>query len=158
SRLKMPNPSRIRIDVTVSDSVRYRGEVAWVDNDREHYFAEAGTLAIEGLPEAQTLLKLGSGKKLNGQIVPKIVLYGSLDYEMQLFSGVVAKNFGAGIGINNRLTGIDERPTAESLLANIDRIDPVRISGWTFVERNGFYLSIVGTTIIASNTGGNTET
>lgn len=158
NRLKMRNPSRIGIDVTVSDSVRYRGEVAWVDNDREHYFAAAGTLAIEGLPEAQTLLKLGSGKKLNGQIVPNIVLYGSLDYEMQLFSGVVAKNFGAGIGINNRLTGIDERPTAESLLANIDKLDPARISGWTFVERNGFYLSIVGTTIIASNTGGNTET
>jgi hypothetical protein len=158
NRLKMRNPSRIGIDVTVSDSVRYRGEVAWVDNDREHYFAAAGTLAIEGLPEAQTLLKLGSGKKRNGQIVPNIVLYGSLDYEMQLFSGVVAKNFGAGIGINNRLTGIDERPTAEKLLANIDKLDPARISGWTFVERNGFYLSIVGTTIIASNTGGNTET
>ncbi len=157
-RLKIRNPSRIGIDVTISDSVRYRGEVAWVDNDREHYFAAAGTLAISGLPEAATLLKIGSGKKLNGQIVPNIVLYGSLDYEMQLFSGVVAKNFGAGIGINNRLTGIDERPTAEKMLANIDRIDPSRISGWTFVERNGFYMSIVGTTIIASNTGGNTET
>ncbi len=158
ARLKMRNPDRIGIDVTVSDSVRYRGEVAWVDNGRERYFAAAGTLAISGLPEAATLLKLGTGRKQNGQIVPNIVLYGSLDYEVQLFSGVVAKNFGAGIGINNRLNGIPERPTAEAMLPNIDRIDPSKIAGWSFVERNGFYLSIVGTTIIASNKGGNSQT
>lgn len=156
--LKMRNPERIGIDVAIGDSVRFRGEVAWVDNDRERYFAAAGTLAISGLPEAKTLLKLGSGKKRNGQVVPNVVLYGSLDYEVQLFSGVVAKNFGAGIGINNRLTGIAERPNAEEMLRRIDEIDPSRISGWEFVERNGFYLSIVGTTIIASNPGGNTVT
>ena len=134
------------------------GKWAWVDNERERYFAAAGTLAISGLPEATTLMKLGTGRKQNGQIVPSIVLYGSLDYEVQLFSGVVAKNFGAGIGINNRLTGIPERPTAEEMLPIIDQIDPARIAGWTFVERNGFYLSIVGTTIIASNPGGNSQT
>ncbi|WPD24945.1 MAG: hypothetical protein SD837_10340 [Candidatus Electrothrix scaldis] len=154
-QIKMRNPERIGIDVSVGDSVRFRGAVAWVDNDRERYFAAAGTVAIEGLPEAKALVKIGTGRKENGQIVPNIVLYGSMDYEVPLFSGVVAKNFGAGIGINNRLTGVDERPNAEKLLANIDSIDPSRISGWKFVERNGFYLSIVGTTIIASNNGGN---
>lgn len=157
-QIKMRNPDRIGIDVTIDDSVRFRGAVAWVDNDRETYFAAAGTLAIEGMPEAKTVLKIGTGRKLNGQIVPNITFYGSMDYEVTLFSGVVAKNFGAGIGINNRLTGIDERPNAEKLLANIDSIDPSRISGWQFVERNGFYLSIVGTTIIASNPGGNSGT
>ena len=154
-QVKMRNPDRIGIDVTIGDNVRFRGAVAWVDNDRENYFAAAGTLAIEGMPEAKTVLKIGTGTKQNGQIVPNITLYGSMDYEVTLFSGVVAKNFGAGIGINNRLTGIDDRPNAEKLLANIDRIDPSNISGWQFVERNGFYLSIVGTTIIASNPGGN---
>lgn len=155
SKLKMRNPSRIGIDATIGDAVRFRGAVAWVDNDRERYFAAAGTLTIEGLPEATTLLKIGTGVKDNGQVVPNIVLYGAADYEITLFAGVVAKNFGAGIGINNRLKGIGEHPNAEEVLANIDSIDPSRIEGWDFVRRNGFYLSIVGTTIIASNEGGN---
>lgn len=157
-RVKMRNPSRIGIDATIGSSVRFRGEVAWVDNDRERYFAAAGTLAIQGLPEAKALMKIGTGRKKNGQIVPNVVLYGSIDYEVQLFAGVVAKNFGAGIGINNRLTGIDDRPNAERLLARIDEIDPSRIAGWQFVERNGFFLSIVGTTIIASTPGGTSAT
>ncbi|MCA9135408.1 MAG: hypothetical protein KDB00_01580, partial [Planctomycetales bacterium] len=112
NKLKMRNPSRIGIDAVIGDSVRFRGAVAWVDNDRERYFAAAGTLGIEGLPEASTLLKIGIGRKQNGQIVPNIVLYGAIDQEITLFSGVVAKSFGAGIGINNRLAGIGERPNA----------------------------------------------
>ncbi len=103
------------------------------------------------MPEAKALLKIGTGKKQDGQIVPNVAIYGSMDYEVQLFSGVVAKNFGAGLGINNRLAGIPERPTAEQMLTRIDDIDPSRIEGWSFVDRNGFYLSIVGTAIIASN-------
>ncbi len=43
-RVKMQNPSRLGIDATIGDSVRFRGAVAWVDNDRENYFAAAGTL------------------------------------------------------------------------------------------------------------------
>jgi hypothetical protein len=155
TRMKLRNPSSLGIDVVIGDSVRYRGAVAWVDDDREHYFAAAGTLSIKGLPEASTLLKLGVGRKENGQLVPNVVFFGSVEQEVQLFSGVVAKSFGAGIGINNRLRGIEERPNAETVLARIDDIKPADIAGWEFVRRNGFFLSIVGTTELTSNTGAN---
>ena len=137
-RLRMKNPESLGIDVSIGEGVRFRGLVAWVDNDKERYFGAEGTLSLTGMPEVATVLKLGAGRKQNGQVVPNIVFYGSLDYEVTLFAGVVAKNFGAGIGLNNRLTGIPERPIAEDMLKNIDKIDPARLSGWSFVDRNGF--------------------
>ncbi|MCP4189693.1 MAG: hypothetical protein GY768_03585 [Planctomycetaceae bacterium] len=155
TRMKLRNPSRLGIDVIVGDSVRYRGAVAWVDEERVRYFAAAGTLSITGMPEASTVLKLGSGYKENGQLVPNVAFFGSLEKEVQLFSGVVAKSFGAGIGINNQLRGIGERPNAETVLARIDDIQPADEKGWEFVTRNGFFLSIVGTTELTSNTGAN---
>jgi hypothetical protein len=153
SQIKMRNPERIGIVVSIDNNIRFAGQIAWVDNDKERFFAASGTLAIAGLPEATAMLKIGTGRKANGQIVPNIVFYGAMDNEVDIFAGVVAKSFGAGIGINNRLAGIDERPNAEKLLENIDRLEPSKIENWKFVERNGFYLSIVGTTIIASNRG-----
>lgn len=155
NKLKMRTPSSFGIDAIIGDAVRFRGEVGWVDDEKERYFLAGGVLSIEGLPEAATLLKIGSGIKDNGQVVPNIVIYGSMDKEVQLFSGVVAKNFGAGIGINNRLSGIGDRPNAKEMIKKINDIDPSRLEGWRFVSNNGFYLSIVGTTIIASNPGGN---
>ncbi|MGR0482107.1 MAG: hypothetical protein ACTFAL_12080 [Candidatus Electronema sp. V4] len=153
SQIKMRNPERIGIVVSIDNNIRFAGQIAWVDNDKERFFAASGTLAIAGLPEATAMLKIGTGRKANGQIVPNIVFYGAMDNEVDIFAGVVAKSFGAGIGINNRLAGIDERPNAEKLLENLDRLEPSKIENWKFVERNGFYLSIVGTTIIASNRG-----
>ncbi|WZP00300.1 hypothetical protein EP7_001929 [Isosphaeraceae bacterium EP7] len=153
NRVTMRNPSKLGIDVRIGGSVRFRGAVAWVDNDVERYFAAAGTLSLQGLPEASSLLKFGSGVKLDGATVPNIALYGATDVSVPLFAGVVAKSFGVGLGINNRLAGVGERPNAEAVLANIDRIDPSRIEGWEFVRRNGFFLSIVGTTVITSDEG-----
>ena len=154
-RLRMENPESLGIEVAVGQGVRFRGLVSWVDDDRKRYFGAEGTLALTGMPEVSTVLRLGAGTKQNGQIVPDIVFYGSLDYEVTLFAGVVTKNFGAGIGLNNRLAGIPERPIAEDMLKNIDQVDPSKLSGWSFVERNGFYLSIVGSMIVSSNPGGN---
>jgi hypothetical protein len=156
--VKMATPNRLGLQVVVGEAVRFRGEVAWVDERGERYFAAAGTVAIEGLPEVTALLKIGTGTKDNGQIVPNVVLYAAADIEISVFPGVVTKNLGAGIGINNKLAHISDRPTADEILANIDRINPGRIEGWSFVKRDGFHLSIVGSAIIASSTGGNSVT
>ena len=154
SRVKM-SASRLGITAKIGDSVMIMGEAQWVDEEGKRFFAVAGALRIESLPEFKALLKLGVETKQNGQVVPSFVFYGSMDYEATLFEGVVVKNIGAGVGINNRLTGISIQPNAEEMLQNIDSIRPDRIEGWTFVTRDGLFVSIVGSVILASNPGGN---
>jgi hypothetical protein len=153
-------PSKLGLEVHLSSAVQFRGEVAWVDTfgqdkiPKERYFAAAGTVTIEGLPEISALLKLGTGKKANGQVVPNVVVYASADIDIQLFTGVVAKNIGAGVGVNNQLKAIGTDPDADRILANIDTLRPDEIDSWSFIEEDGFYLSIVASTILASNAGG----
>ncbi|MGC3972219.1 MAG: hypothetical protein QM775_34220 [Pirellulales bacterium] len=150
--LRMPN--RLGLAVRIGPAARFRGEIAWVDEPTERYFAAAGSLQLEGMPEVAGLLKIGTGVKSNGRTVPNIVVFAGMDVDVTLFPAVVVKNLAGGIGINNRLTGIGTTPDAEEILRNIDQIHPERIDGWTFVRDGDFYLSIVASAILASTSGG----
>jgi hypothetical protein len=154
ARMRLPN--RLGLAVRIGPAARYRGEIAWVDEDTERYFAAAGSMQIEGMPEVTGLLKIGTGKKENGRSVPNIVVFAGQDLDVTLFPAVVLKNLAGGVGINNRITGIGTTPDAEEVLRNIDQIHPERLDGWTFVREGDFYLSIVASAVLASNAGGPT--
>jgi hypothetical protein len=150
--VKFKTPKQIGLGLTIGTSLDFYGAFSSEDDERGRYFACAGKAKI-GQFEAEVLIKIGMQRKENGRLAPSVVLYGQAPYEVPLFAGVVAKRFGAGVGINNRLVGFPENPDAEAILPVIETIDPARIEGWEFVERNGFYLAIVGTVLLASNTG-----
>ncbi len=148
-------PSRLGLEVAIGPAARFVGEVGWVDDvvRGERYFFAAGTVSLEGLPEVTALLKFGTGLKLNGQRQINMVLFGGLDVDYPLFSGVVVKNLGAGIGLNNRLAAVPPLPSAEAVLDKIDSIRPETIDAWSFVREDGLYFSIVGKLTLASTQG-----
>ncbi len=152
-KAKIRIPSRLGLEVALGPSARFVGEVDWVDDGIERYFFAGGTVALEGLPEVTALLKFGTGLKYNGQRQINMVLFGGIDLDYPLFSGVVVRNLGAGIGLNNRLAAIPPIPSAEAMLTKIDTIHPESIDAWSFVREDGFYFSIVGKVILASNQG-----
>ena len=112
-------PSRVSLEVLAGGTVSFAGEVGWVD-DRdagERYFFASGAVTIEGFPPIETLVKLGSVVKLGGATQPNVVIYGAQGLDYELFPGAVLKQLGGGIGVNNRLSVIPPRPSAEEILA-----------------------------------------
>jgi hypothetical protein len=155
SNVEIKLPNSVRIEVKIGQSAKFEGAVSWRRKEKERFFSAEGTVTMEGFPPVTAMLKVGSGIKYGGQVVPNIAIFAAVGgLDTQLFSGVVLKELGAGIGINNRLAGISPQPTPESILANIDRLDPKKADNWTFVREDGFYLSIVAQAILASNIGG----
>jgi hypothetical protein len=152
-RVVMRNPSELDVDVRVGGSLHVRGSVKWVDDGRERYFAARGELETSGLPHAKVMVKIGTGRKDDGQVVPNVVFYGSAEREVPLFNGVVAKEFGAGIGVNNRLAVLGDQPDPDRMLGQLDRLDPSDYDQWEFVSRHGFYFSMIGTVVLAPTAG-----
>lgn len=150
--VKLTTPSSIGLGMTIGSAVSFYGAFCSRNENGDRYFSATGKVHIEQF-EADVFVKIGTQTKQNGQIAPSLVIYGSMPYEVPLFAGVVAKEFGAGIGINNRLAAFPDSPDAEAILPLIDRLDPATEKGWAFVERNGFHLTIVGTVLLASNSG-----
>jgi hypothetical protein len=146
-------PSRLGMEVILGSSARFDGEVGWVDDNVERYFFASGAIALEGFPEAKALLKFGTGRKLNGQRQMNVVLYGAIEREYQVYAGVVVKEMGLGIGLNNRLAAIPPAPSADAIIRKIDTIRPERIDSWSFVREDGFYLSIIGSVFLAEKQG-----
>lgn len=150
--VKLTTPSSIGLGMTIGSAVSFYGAFCSRNENGDRYFSATGKVHIEQF-EADVFVKIGTQTKENGQVAPSLVIYGSMPYEVPLFAGVVAKEFGAGIGINNRLAAFPDSPDAEAILPLIDRLDPATEKGWAFVERNGFHLTIVGTVLLASNSG-----
>lgn len=145
----------VRIEVSISQAVTFAGSTSWGEDGGGYIFRADGTLLLEGLAPIDAALKIGSGLKNGGQVVPNVAIFAAVgDLDTTLFQGVVVKELGGGVGINNRLAGISPQPTPETLLDNIDKLDPSRSTNWTFVKEDGFYISIVAQTILASNPGG----
>jgi hypothetical protein len=152
-------PNTVRVEAKIGQSATFSGAISWGEEKGRRVFAAGGTVVIEGFPPVSATLKIGTGIKNGGQVVPNVAIFAAVGgLDTQLFSGVVLKELGGGIGINNRLAGLDPQPTPESILAKIDRLDPRDVTNWKFVPEDGFYLSIVAQTILASNPGGNTTT
>lgn len=144
----------LSISVRLGPNISFKGSAGWVEDSRgERFFFAQGAVSIDGLPSFKGLLKFGTIKKNNGDNAPNIVLYGAQDVDIELYPGVVVKNIGCGIGINNSLRGVDATPNEQEILDNLDKITPEEYSGWQGVKDNGFYLSIVGSTILSSNLG-----
>ena len=146
-------PSRLGLEVAIGSTARFVGEVGWVDDGIERYFFAAGTVGLEGLPEVSALLKFGTGRKFSGERQINMVLYGGMDVDYPLWSGVVVRDLGLGVGLNNRLAAIPPLPSADAVLSKIDTVQPESIDAWSFVRENGFYFSIVGKVVLASNQG-----
>jgi len=156
--VRLAFPSRLGLEVRVKDGVQFRGEVGWEMDPRagKKVFMAAGQLSIPGLPEGEATLTLGTGIKQEGSVVPNVCIYAQVGLDVPLFAGVVIKQLGAGVGLNRRLVALGDEPTPERLLANLDRLKPERPDSWEFVPEGDFYVSLLGTVILASNSGGDT--
>lgn len=151
--LKFETPSSFGLQVRIGTQLSFAGNVGWEDTPTENYFRADGRLQMTGFPEVAGSLKLGTGIKDDGKIAPNVAIFAELPYEADLFSGVVLKRVGLGLGLNNRLAGIGDRPDPRAILANLDRIDPKQSRNWSFVSEAGVYVSVVATAMIASNRG-----
>jgi hypothetical protein len=153
--VKIALPSRLSIEANVSKAAGFLGDVGWVDDavKKERYFFASGRLSLEGMPEVEALLKIGTGVKYNGQTTLNFAIYGGMDIDTEIFPGVVVKNLGVGMGINNRLALISSRPSVDEMLQRIDLMDPARIDSWNFVREDGLYVSVVAKTFLGSNQG-----
>lgn len=151
--LKFETPSSFWLQVRIGTQLSFAGNVGWEDTPTENYFRADGRLRMTGFPEVAGSLKLGTGIKNDGKTAPNLAIFAELPYEADLFSGVVLKRVGLGLGLNNRLAGIGDRPDPRAILANLDRIDPKQSSNWSFVTEAGVYVSVVATAMIASNRG-----
>ncbi len=151
--LKFKTPSSFGLQVRIGTQLSFAGNVGWEDTPTEHYFRADGRLQMTGFPEVAGSLKLGTGLKEDGKTAPNLAIFAELPYEADLFSGVVLKRVGLGLGLNNRLAGIGDRPDPRAILANLDHIDPKQSRNWSFVSEAGVYVSVVATAMIASNRG-----
>jgi hypothetical protein len=146
-------PSSLGIEVALGTTTRFAGRVGWVETKVERFFFASGKVLLEGLPEIKGLLKFGTGLKNSGREEINLVLYGEVELDEQIYSGVVVKSLGLGIGLNNRLAAIPAKPSADAVIRRIDMLKPGQIEGWQFVREGGFYLSIVGSVTIGSQQG-----
>jgi hypothetical protein len=146
-------PSYLHLDVRLGTQIAFSGEVGWVDNAREHFFRADGRLRMTGFPEVAGAMKLGTGIKDDGSTAPNLALFGELPAEADLFAGVVLKRVGLGLGLNNQLAALGNRPDPRTILANLDRVDPKQSRNWSFVSQKGIYVSVVATATLASNRG-----
>ncbi|MFN8609411.1 MAG: hypothetical protein U0931_17870 [Vulcanimicrobiota bacterium] len=150
SGLNLKLANTLGIEARIGSTVRFMGQLSWGDT----VFAAAGTIAVDGLPEITGLLKIEKGQKQSGLVVPSIALYAAADLDVTLFSGVVVKRMGLGLGVDQRLAALGPNPDAQTLLANLDRADPGRIENWEFVREGGLYVSLVATLMLGSTPGG----
>jgi len=155
-------PRELGIEMSLGTTARFAGKVGWVDvkvatatTPMERYLYASGAVTLEGFPEIRGLLKFGTGLKSSGTWDINLVLYGEAELDEPLFAGAVVKSFGLGIGLNNQLTIIPPKPSADAIISRINSINPGDITGWRFVEAGGFYLSVVGSVTLASNQGDN---
>jgi len=155
-RVKLSLPSTLGLSLQIKDSVRFQGEISWVDNPTERYFAAGGSLTLSGFPEVAGMLKIGTGRKENGKMAPNIAIYGAFNYEAELFAGVTLKRIGVGLGVNNRLRALGADPRPEEIIQRIDQLTPEIPSAWSFVTQKGTYVSIVASALIGSNRGSET--
>jgi hypothetical protein len=147
-------PSTIGIEAKLGPTVHFTGECGWVEATSERYFFAAGSVEIKGFPRVTALLKIGVGRKASGNWAPSVVIYGAMDMDVPLFSGVVVKNLGGGIGINNRLLAIGSDPTPDEIISKINMLEPHKVNNWGFVTEHGVYISIVAAVTLASHQGG----
>lgn len=146
-------PSLLELGVRIGTQIAFEGDVGWESNERERYFRADGWLRMSDFPEVAGALKLGTGIKEDGSPAPNLAVFAELPYETDLFSGVVLKRMGLGLGLNNRLAAIGNRPDPRAIVARIDEIDPKESRNWSFVSDSGVYVSVVATAMIASNRG-----
>ncbi|MCY2966471.1 MAG: hypothetical protein NT069_23040, partial [Planctomycetota bacterium] len=151
--MKFKLSKSVGLEVRIGTQITFAGEVGWEDNAREHFFRADGRLRMTGFPEVAGSLKLGTGIKDDGAVVPNLAVFAELPFEADLFPGVVMKRLGVGLGLNNRLAAIGDRPDPRAILARIDEIDPKQSRNWSFVSQKGVYVSVVATTMLASNRG-----
>jgi hypothetical protein len=151
--LRLQFPSSLGLEVRIGTQIKFLGTIGWVDTPTEKYFFAAGQLQMTGFPEVAGMLKLGTGIKNDGSTAPNLAVFAALPYEAELFSGVVMKEVGLGLGLNNRLAALGSRPEPREILARLDQIDPKQPQNWSFVTEAGVYVSVVATTILGSNRG-----
>jgi hypothetical protein len=152
-------PARLKIDPGVGITIKagegfeFNGECGFVEGPRRRYFSAGGGIKLSGMPRSTALVQIGKSSKNDGTLAEDHIFYGARDFDIQVFSGVVVKSLGMGIGINERLTAIGPDPTAAEILQNIDRIVPGDRDSWSFVPGTGDFFSIIATAELASNQG-----
>ena len=148
-------PPKVGIDARIGgEAVKFKGEIGSIEEPDGFYMFAGGSLGLEGFPEAKALLLLGSQNKSSRQPATNLVIFGQKDFDFEIFSGVVVKSLGGGVGYNRRLVGIRPNPDANEILRNIDLIKPEEEASWNFVREDGLYVSIIAAAELASNQGG----
>ncbi|MDA7978296.1 MAG: hypothetical protein MPJ50_05940 [Pirellulales bacterium] len=152
-------PSSLGFEMALASTAKCAGSVGWVETEVERYLSVTGKIQLQGLPEISGLVKFGTGDKDSGRQEINLVLYGETELDEQLYTGVVVKSLGLGIGLNNRLKALPPKPSADAIIERIDTVKPGEVDpkgqpvAWAFVREGGFYASIIGSTIIGSNLG-----
>lgn len=155
-KLKLSFSGLIGFEIRIGTNIAFEGKGGWVDTPQEHYFAASGSLRCSAFPNIEAAIKLGSGRKSNGKNVPNIVVYGSFEFEADLFPGIVLKRIGAGLSINNRLAALGRDPEPREILARLDQIRPEKIDNWRFDPEGGLYVALIASAWAGSNRGGDT--
>ncbi len=155
-RVRVDVPEPLTITLELGAGVMFQGKVGLVHDDALgiRYFMARGQVRIDGFTWVDALVKIGTVRKHGGSVASQIVIYGAMDVDVEIFSGVVAKSLGVGLAVNNRLKAISPRPSAEELLDHIDQLQPDDDRNWTEVIDDGSYVEIVGTAMLAATTGG----
>ena len=153
-KLKLSFSGLIGFEIRIGPNIAFEGKGGWVDTPQEHYFAASGSLRCAAFPNIEAAIKLGSGRKSNGRNVPNIVVYGSFEFEADLFPGVVLKRIGAGLSINNRLAALGRDPEPREILARLDQIRPEQIDNWRFDPEGDLYVALIASAWAGSNRGG----
>lgn len=154
SKVQFVMPSGVSIYAQISDLITFSGGVSWKREATERSFAVEGKINLFEFISGGGMLKIGVVTKENGAVVPALACFASLQVDTPLFIGIVAKELGAGFGINYRLYGMTDDATPDELLANLNKVRPDKEAGWLPVHDDGFYLSIVGTLLLGSTQGG----
>jgi len=113
----------------------------------------SGDVTVGGIGPVGVIGALARFPKAKGQQSTGVLLAGHLPLDIDLFPGVVVKEFGAGIACNYRLIGLSDTPTADELLRNLNSLYPYDVNNWQLVTEDGFYVAIFCTAILASNNG-----
>jgi hypothetical protein len=158
SNLRLSSTGKpITLTAKLGPSVTVNGQIQWVENDIEKGIGLGGAMEITGLPPIRAAMFFGMGKKVSGASVPSVFVYAETDTDVQLYPGVYLKSVGAGLGINRCLEAIGLNPNPERILQKLNTLRPGDLNAWKFVPQHQFYLSLVGSIMVGSVAGDETQ-
>ena len=115
-----------------------------------------GALSIPGLPEMKVLCRLG--RSTTGKLL--LALYFSVDVPITVFPGIVLRKWGAGVGINETLSGVREISQGYSekvLSGEVAMPNPGSIESWVHIHDDDDHTMLVVQTYVCPSTAAGSD-